>query len=177
MEHQPKIKRKLAARLPGHLLERISWKDWPLIAKESVNDDLVISLKFLIWLFVDNSPIWTYLVLNVSKHLNTQRNGQRKQRVWTKNLLYRSKCCVVLEDEIYFTFDGSNMQGNNIYYTNESNCLDSVRFVGKEKFPPKVMVWVAICKCGISKPLIRRSKSEAVNSDNYDNFVISGPIF
>ena len=29
------------------------------------------------------------------------------------------------------------------------------------------MVWVAICKCGISKPLIPRSKSEAVNSDIY----------
>ena len=60
------------------------------------------------------------------------------------------------------------MEGNNNYYTNDkSNCPNSVRFVGKEKFPPKVMVWVAICKCGISKPLIRRSKSEAVDSDIY----------
>ena len=82
------------------------------------------------------------------------------------NLLNRSKCYVVLDDEKNFTFDGSNMEGNNKYYTNDkSNCPDSVRFVGKEKFPPKVMVWGAICKCGISKSLIRRSKSEAVNSD------------
>ena len=31
----------------------------------------------------------------------------------------------------------------------------------------KSLVWAAICKCGVSKPLIRRSKSEAVNSDIY----------
>ena len=60
------------------------------------------------------------------------------------------------------------MEGNNNYYTNDKpNWLDSVRFFGKEKFPPKFMVWAAICKCGISKPLIRRSKFDSVNSDIY----------
>ena len=68
-------------------LERISWKDWPIIAKESVNDDLVVSLMFPEWLFVGNYPKWPYLVLNVRKRLNTQRNRQRKQRIWAKNLL------------------------------------------------------------------------------------------
>ena len=79
------------------------------------------------------------------KRLNRQRNTQRKQRICAKkfaNLLYRSSCCVILDDEKNFTFDGSNMDGNNNYYTNDkSNCPDSVRFVRKEKFPPKVMVW------------------------------------
>ena len=75
---------------------------------------------------------------------------------------------MVLDDEKYITHDGSNMEGNDRYYTNDkSKCQDKVRFVGKERYPDKVMVWVAICKCGISKPLIRRSKSEAVNSDIY----------
>ena len=58
------------------------------------------------------------------------------------------------------------MEGNDRYYTNDkSKCQDNVRFARKEKYPDKVMVWVAKYKCGISKPLIRRSKSEAVNSD------------
>ena len=87
MESQLKKKWKLVAQLPGHLLERISWKDWPIIAKESVNDDLVVSLMFPIWLFVGNYPKWPYLVLNVGKRLNRQRNRQRKQRIWAKNLL------------------------------------------------------------------------------------------
>ena len=75
-----------------------------------------------------------------------------------------------MDDEKYFTYDGSNMQGNDNYYTNDkSKCPDSVRFAGKEKYPNKVMVWVAIFNLGISKPLFRPSKSEAVNSNIYIN--------
>ena len=60
------------------------------------------------------------------------------------------------------------MQGNDNYFTNDkSKCPDSVRFAGKEKYPNKVRVWVAISNRGISKPLFRPSKSEAVDSDIY----------
>ena len=46
------------------------------------------------------------------------------------NLLYRSSCCLVLDDEKYFTYDGSNMKGDDNYYTNGiSKCPDSVRFI------------------------------------------------
>jgi hypothetical protein len=41
---------------------------------------------------------------------------------------------------------------------------DEVRFIGKEKFPTKILVWIAISARGMSKPLIRASKSEAINS-------------
>ena len=95
------------------------------------------------------------------KHTEKQAEKAKNLSKKLPNLLYRSKCCEVLDDEKYFTFDASNMEGNNNYCKNDkSNCPDSVRFVGKEKFPPKVMVWAAICKCGVSNPLIRRSKSE-----------------
>ena len=171
MESQSKTKRKLAAQLPGHLLERISWKDWPIIAKESANDDLVVSLMFPIWLFVGDYPKMTISCLKREKTPKyTEEQAEKAKNLCKKldNLLYRSKCCVVLDDEKYFTFDGSNMEGNNNFYTNDkSNCPDSVRFVGKEKFPPKVMVWADICKCGVSKQIIRRSKPGAVNSDIY----------
>ena len=56
------------------------------------------------------------------------------------------------------------MQGND-----KSKCPDSVRFAGKEKSPNKVMVWVAISNRGISKPLFRPSKSEAVYLGIYIN--------
>ena len=46
---------------------------------------------------------------------------------------------MVLDDEKYFTFDGSNMDGNDNYYTNDkSKCPDSVRFSGKDKYPDKL---------------------------------------
>ena len=76
-----------------------------------------------------------------------------------------------MDDEKYFTYyDGSNIQGNDNYYSNDkSKCPDSVRFAGKEKYPNKVMIWVAISNRGISKPLFLPSKSEAVDSDIYIN--------
>ena len=49
----------------------------------------------------------------------------------------------------------------------KSKCPDGVSFAGKEKYPDKVRVWVAISNNGISKPLFLPSKSEAVNSDIY----------
>ena len=80
--------------------------------------------------------------------------------------LYRSSCC--LDGEQYFTYDGSNMQGNDNYYTNDKfKCTDDVRFAGKEKYANNVMVWKTISNRGISKPLIRPPKSEAINSDTY----------
>ena len=43
------------------------------------------------------------------------------------NLLQETSCCLILDDEKYFTYDGSNMQGNDKYYTNDkSKCPVSV---------------------------------------------------
>ena len=45
------------------------------------------------------------------------------------NLLYRSPCCLILDEEKYFTYDGSNMLGNDNYYTNDiSKCPKRVHF-------------------------------------------------
>ena len=77
---------------------------------------------------------------------------------------------MILDDEKYFTYDGSNMQGNDNYYPNDKlKCPDSVCFARKEKYPDKVMDWVTKSNSGISKPLFGPSKSEAVNWDIYVN--------
>ena len=77
--------------------------------------------------------------------------------------------------KFFFTCDDSNMQENENYYMNDiSKCPDSVRFVGIEKYQDKVMVWVAISICGMSKALFRSSKSEAVISGIYINeYIVS----
>jgi len=60
------------------------------------------------------------------------------------------------------------MSGNSGYYTGNKYAVPNhVRFVGKEKFPLKVLVWVAISEKGISAPLIRPSGSVAINSEIY----------
>ena len=76
---------------------------------------------------------------------------------------------MVLDDEKYFTYDGSNMQGNENYCTNDiSKCQDGVRFAEKEKYLDKVMIWTAISNRCKFKPLFRPSKT--VDSGIYINY-------
>ena len=100
----------------------------------------------------------------------TPKQQRRAEKLSGKlaNNLYRSSVEVIMDDEKYFTFSGHNQPANAGYYSNDkSKCPDNVRFAGKEKFPTKVLVWIAISARGLSKPLIRSSKSEAINSDIY----------
>src|SRR5690242_19033186 len=65
-------------------------------------------------------------------------------------------------------FKGDQMPGNSGFYTNDiRQCPDIVKFKGKEKFPQKVLVWIAISEKGLSKPLIVTSKSFSINQDTY----------
>ena len=60
-----------------------------------------------------------------------------KTSVVRSNLLYS----LILDDAKYVTYDGSNMQGSDNYYTNDKlKRPDSVRFAGKEKIT--TMYWV-----------------------------------
>ncbi|XP_065662657.1 uncharacterized protein LOC136085293 [Hydra vulgaris] len=62
------------------------------------------------------------------------------------------------------------MPGNSGYYTNNKKaCPESVRFIGKEKFPKKLLMWIAISDRGMSEPLFRTSKAVAINSSIYIN--------
>ena len=49
----------------------------------------------------------------------------------------------------------------------KEKCPEYVRFDGKEKFPKKVLMWVAISERGMFKPLFRSSKSTAICSNVY----------
>ncbi len=60
------------------------------------------------------------------------------------------------------------MPANTGFYTdNIENCPDEVKYIGKEKFPTKILVWVAISERGVSEPLIRPSKAVAINQETY----------
>jgi hypothetical protein len=84
------------------------------------------------------------------------------------NQLYKSNSPIIMDDEKYFTFDGDNMPGNKRYYTDDKdNCPDDVRFIGKEKFPKKLLMWIAISDRGMSQPLFRFQKAEAIKSSIY----------
>ena len=70
-----------------------------------------------------------------------------------------------------FVCNGDNMPGSARYYTDDkSKCSDDVRFIGKNKYPQKILMWlVAISNRGMSIPYFRPSKSEAINTEIYFN--------
>ena len=76
---------------------------------------------------------------------------------------------IIMDDESYFTLDGSDSYGNSFYHSYEGlELLDSVKYRMVKNFPEKVMVWVALSARGISEPFIIKS-GNAINYDIYFN--------
>jgi len=73
-----------------------------------------------------------------------------------------------MDDESYFSLDGSNFY-ENYYFSHESmDVADNVKFKFVGKFTAKVLVWIAISEKGMSKVFISKSKN-AVNAEIYLN--------
>lgn len=80
---------------------------------------------------------------------------------------------VVMDDESYFTLSGSLKGG---YYTDDKkHAPNNVKFKGKRKFEPKVMLYVVISEEGISKPIFRVG-GNAVNAQTYVDDCLRGAL-
>lgn len=73
---------------------------------------------------------------------------------------------VIMDDESYFTINGNEWQGKNYGDQKGIEVSDEVKYISKEKYPKKVMVWLALSRYGISKPVFFRS-GLAVSSEIY----------
>lgn len=75
---------------------------------------------------------------------------------------------IIMDDEKYFGFSGHDMPGNAGYYTTDHESTpNDVRFKSKEKFPPKVLVWLALSEKGISQPFVNTVKGPAIDGNTY----------
>jgi hypothetical protein len=103
------------------------------------------------------------------KSNDNQRTRQKKclEKLRRKILMPSNDIEIVMDDESYFTLDGSNSYGNDYYYSYEGlEPPENVKYLFRSKFPPKVMVWLAISNLGISQPFIT-SSGLAINSKIY----------
>lgn len=117
----------------------------------------------------------------LKKNHVVKRQRKRAPKYTEKQLEKIPKCCralrtkhfskdtfIILDDEKYFTFANHTLSGNAHFYTDDiTGTPDNVKFAGKEKFEPKILVWIAISTKGLSAPLIRRIGAPAVNADVY----------
>ncbi len=75
---------------------------------------------------------------------------------------------IITDDEKYFTFSGDNMPENaGFSSSNKQETSADVQFKFKEKFAPKILVWLALSSKGISAPYIGTTEGSAINSDIY----------
>jgi hypothetical protein len=74
---------------------------------------------------------------------------------------------VIMDDESYFTVDGSNCYGNDSYHSFDGlEAPENLKYRFTSKFPSKVMVWIAMRVRELSDPLIIKS-GQAINASLY----------
>lgn len=82
---------------------------------------------------------------------------------------------LILDDEAYFKLYGH--QDNKFFYGGPSGKKDdgkipnNIKYIGKEKFEPKLMVWMLISPRAAS-PLVVFPHKQNINGDFYREFVI-----
>ena len=95
---------------------------------------------------------------NKPKVTEDQKMRQKKRLIKMSKNMFRPNngIEVVMDDESYFPLSGHNLPGNDGYYTDDKSKVETdVKYRSKEKFPAKVMVWVAISRFGRSAPFFQ----------------------
>lgn len=79
----------------------------------------------------------------------------------------KGKTVIIMDDETYFSLKSSSCVANQGFYTSDRKKAPSeVRFVKKQKFPKKVLLWMAISTEGMSDPIFL--EKNAMNGDFYE---------
>lgn len=114
------------------------------------------------------------------KRKTTIRYYKKKRtpkRTAQQKAVARSKCTklasifrekqVIIDDESYFSLSNHELLGNSGFYSSDPNSTpNDVKCKRVEKFPPKLLVWVALSPKGISQHFIA-SSGLAINQDVY----------
>jgi transposase len=77
---------------------------------------------------------------------------------------FKTGISIIIDDEKYFGFYNDEDPANAGFYTSDiSTTPHDVRCKGKEKYPEKILVWIAMSERGISEPLFRKQGACAIN--------------
>ncbi|CAF1461599.1 unnamed protein product [Rotaria magnacalcarata] len=109
-------------------------------------------------------------------HYNLKKLGLKhyKRQKAPKRQMLTSNTFIIVDDEKYFTFSNDDMPQNVGFYAfGKEDVPDNVKFKSKEKYPKKVLVWLALSAKGISTPYIGSTKGPAITADIYVNKCLS----
>ena len=103
------------------------------------------------------------------KYTEKQLLKQRSKLRFLRETFFKakSKTEVIVDDESFFTIDGSDCAGNsNYYYKEDANISSKVRYKRHTKFPKRALVWLAISSRGASRPFVIES-GNSITADIY----------
>ena len=74
--------------------------------------------------------------------------------------------CIIIDDETYVKIDQNQIPGQKLYIADRRlNVADKYKYVKVDKYGRKLLIWQAICSCGLrSRPFVT---SGTLNSDLY----------
>ena len=147
---------------PGHLQGKQSWRDWLIIAHESAKRASARNSASIKAQLATNWWKLTFNIESVRKRADTNLNNSCEWMNWAAN---SPTSLIVYYVQSQWIFRPQNAWNADYYSNDKSTCPDKVRFAEKENFPTEVIAWIPISSRGLSKTLIRPSKSEAINSD------------
>lgn len=76
---------------------------------------------------------------------------------------------LIMDDEKYFLLHNESIAANRGFYTSDPSVAPpEVKFKCSKKFEPKIMVWIALSKNGISKPFFAEQQ-QAITQTTYLN--------
>ena len=79
----------------------------------------------------------------------------------------KGKTVIIMDDETYFSLkDNSSVANKGFYTSDRKNAPTEVRFIKKQKFPKKVLLWMAISSEGMSDPVF--VEKSAMNGELYE---------
>ena len=77
------------------------------------------------------------------------------------------KTAIIMDHETYFSFKNNSCVTNKGFYTSDKKQTSSeLLFAKKDKFPKKMMLWLAISSGGMSDPVF--VEGNAMNGDFYE---------
>lgn len=118
-----------------------------------------------------------YISIMLRKHIRCYKKLKRPDMTALQRQQARPKCSAmlklykkldfILDDESYFTLSNANQPGNDRFYSDDLDTTpDTVKYNSVAKYPPKLLVWLAISPKGLAKPYFR-SSGLAINQDTY----------
>lgn len=95
-----------------------------------------------------------------------QRDVKTRSRKLYENFLTKHDGCCIMDDETYVKLDFSQLPGYNYYVAMMRGSVASqFKFSSHDKFAKKLMIWQAICSCGLKSKVFVTSAT--MTSDLY----------